>query len=83
MGLAALVVGAIIVLAVAVSIVYGTLVGLARLGRLLWRLFVVPEGERPAQVELAQASPRCWEDKQCPPPVREGVGTGHHRVIRW
>ena len=72
MGLAALFVGAITVLTVAVSIIYGTFVGLARLGRLLWRLFVVPEGERPAQVEPAQASPRCWVEKQYPPPVREG-----------
>ncbi len=58
MGLAALFVAAITVLAVAVSIIYGAFVGLARLGRLLWRLLVVPEDEQPAQVEPTQASPR-------------------------
>ncbi len=71
MGLAALVVVAVIALAIAVSIVYGTFVGLARLGQFLWRLLVAPEGGRNAEVATARASPICWEEKQCPPPVRE------------
>ena len=71
MGLAALIVGAVIALAIAVCIVYGACVGLARFARLLWRLLVVPEGGRTAGVAVASASPICWEEKQCPPPVRE------------
>ncbi len=71
MGLAALAVGAMIAVAIAMCIVYGTFVGLARFGRFLWRLLVVPEGGRNAGVEGARASPICWNEKQCPPPVRE------------
>lgn len=71
MGLAALAVGAMIALAIAVFIVYGTFVGLTRFGRLLWRLLLAPEaGQNPAMAR-ARANPTCWDEKQCPPPVRE------------
>lgn len=73
MGFAALVVGGLIALAIAVAIVYGIFVGLARFARFLWHLLVGPE----AQAEVAGghgeeiAGQPCWEEKDCPQTVRE------------
>ena len=71
MGLAALVVGAVIALAIAVSIAYGTFVGLVGLGRFLWRFLVSPDAGQTEGVAAQGANPICWEEKECPPPVRE------------
>ena len=68
MGVAALVVGIFIVATLGVAILYGTIVGMGRFGRLLWRVLVaVPNSE----VQEAVAGVSCWEDNECPPSVRD------------
>ena len=72
MGLAALFVGGMIALAIAVAIVYGIFVGLVRFGRFLWRLVVGPEAQLDAvATEGGSRGPPCWEDKDCPETARQ------------
>ncbi len=76
MGLAALFVVVVIALATVAAIAYGTMVGLARAGRFLWRFLVEPEG--PA-VQAEAAGVPCWVQKECPPPVRESCSAYHDK----
>ena len=80
MGLAALVVGVLIALTIAVTVAYGTLVGMARAGRFLWRFLVPEEGLGTTDMEPAYADLRCWTEKQCPPSVREACPAYVQRV---
>ena len=69
MGLAALMVGLLIAGVLVVSIAYGVILGLMRLGEFLWRLLVEEPEMAPTSGALATAP--CWEAKGCPPAVRE------------
>ncbi len=72
MGLAALFAGILIALAIAVIIVYGSVLGLIRAGRFLWR-FLIPEERDLEDTEMSEApteSP-CWEENNCPPSARD------------
>ena len=72
MGLAALFVGLLIAVAIVVTIVYGSIVGLVRAGRLLWRFLMPEEGsEEDAESEGDTVGLPCWEEKDCPPSVRD------------
>ncbi len=72
MGIAAVVVGGLIALAIAVAIIYGIFVGLARAGRFMWRL-LVPEAAQVSDSTTAEPADEapCWEDKECPSALKE------------
>ncbi len=72
MGLAALFVGILIAVAIVVTIVYGSILGLVRAGRFLWR-FLMPEETSEEAAESGESSGElpCWEEKACPPSVRD------------
>lgn len=71
MGLAALFVGVLIAVAIAVAIVYGTFVGLVRAGQAIWKFLVPEEAEDLAASEEETSAVPCWEEKDCPPSVRD------------
>lgn len=71
MGIAALFVGILVALAIVSAIVYGTVVGLAHGWRFLWRNLVQEQGS-PIEWDSGQARVvPCWEEKECPPSVRQ------------
>ena len=72
MGLAALFVGVVAAVTIVITIVYGATVGLVSLGRSLWRFLAVgPTGDGVGAVAKASATLPCFQEKDCPPSVRE------------
>lgn len=72
MGIAAIVVGGLIALVIAVAIIYGTVVGLSRAGRFVWRLLVPESAEASGSATPGAASEvPCWTDKECPTAMKE------------
>ncbi len=71
MGIAALFVGILVAVVIVSAIVYGTVIGLAHGWRFLWRNLMEDQGSR---IEMAEGQAKelpCWEEKECPPSVRQ------------